>query len=254
MSRAGGPDVLDFSAISSRSFAGRGLRQLLKALPSEMRVPVLQGSVRGAWWIVGSATHGCWLGSYERDKQERLRASLGRGAVVYDVGANVGFYTLLASRAIGPEGRVFAFEPLPRNLGYLNRHIAMNRIANAVVIPSAVSEAEGSTGFTEGQNASTGRIDSSARFQVPAISLDAFVYAQCHPPPAVIKMDIEGGEAAALRGASRVLKEARPVLFLATHGVEVHRNCLEILRTAGYRIASLDALDVESTSEVVAQP
>lgn len=246
--------MLDFSAIPNRSLAGRGLRLLLKALPSETRVPILQGSLRGAWWIVGSATHGCWLGSYEREKQELFRGALGRGVVVYDVGANVGLYTLLASRAIGPSGRVFAFEPLPRNLGYLRRHLAMNRIANALVVPAAIAERAGSIGFSEGQNPSTGRVDTSAGLQVPAVSLDAFVYEHGHPPPAVIKMDIEGGEVAALRGAGRVLHEARPVLFLATHGLDLHRSCLDLLRAAGYQVASLDSIGVERSSEVVARP
>jgi FkbM family methyltransferase len=246
--------MLNFSAISNSSLAGRGLRFVLKALPSEMRVPILQGGARGAWWIVGSATHGCWLGSYERDKQDRFRSALSPGAIFYDVGANVGFYTLIASRAVGREGRVFAFEPLPRNLAYLKRHLAMNRVANCDVVEAAVAEGVGSTGFTEGENASTGRVDASGHIRVPSVSLDAFVHEQGHPPPTVIKMDIEGGEVSALRGGRRVLQDARPILFLATHGPAVHGACLDILRTAGYSVESLDSPDVESSAELLAQP
>jgi FkbM family methyltransferase len=246
--------VLNLSAIPNRSLAGRGLRLILKALPSRMRVPVLQGRARGAWWIVGSATHGCWLGSYEHDKQERFGAALSRGAIVYDVGANVGFYTLIASRAVGPEGRVFAFEPLPRNLTYLRRHLGMNRVSNVDVVAAAVAEKVGSIGFVEGGNASTGRVDATGHLQVPGVSLDTFVHDQGHPPPTVIKMDIEGGEVAALRGAQRVLQETRPILFLATHGSVVHEACLGILRAAGYSVEALDSLDVESSSELFARP
>jgi FkbM family methyltransferase len=245
--------MLDFSSIPNQTVVGRALRGMLRLVPFEARVPVLQGRLRGAWWIVGSATHGCWLGSYEREKQEAFSAALAQGAIVYDVGANVGFYTLLASRAVGSRGRVFAFEPLPRNLGYLRRHLTLNGISNATVVASAVADRVGTTGFTEGQNPSTGRVTATAVLQVPAVSLDAFVYEQGQPAPAVVKMDIEGGEAAALRGAARLLREARPVLFLATHGSGIHRDCLNLLAQAGYRLESLDALDVSTTSELLAR-
>lgn len=247
-------EVLNFSAVSSRSLAGRGLRLILKALPTEMRVPILQGGLRGAWWIVGSATHGCWLGSYEKEKQELFRSRLSPGTVVYDVGANVGFYSLLASRSVGHNGRVFAFEPFPRNLAYLRRHLAMNRVNNVEVVGAAVASGVGSARFAEGQNPSTGRVDLSGAVQVPTVSLDAFVYEQGHPPPAVVKMDIEGGEAQALLGAHRVLGAARPLLFLATHGPGVHASCLDILATAGYTIESLDSRDVASSAELLARP
>jgi FkbM family methyltransferase len=136
----------------------------------------------------------------------------------------------------------------------LKRHLAMNRVANCDVVEAAVAEGVGSTGFTEGENASTGRVDASGHIRVPSVSLDAFVHEQGHPPPTVIKMDIEGGEVSALRGGRRVLQDARPILFLATHGPAVHGACLDILRTAGYSVESLDSPDVESSAELLAQP
>jgi len=80
-------------------------------IPRSVRVPILQGPLRGKCWIVGSATHGCWLGSYEAVKQSAFAASVKAGGVTYDVGANVGFYTLLASALAGPRGHVFASSP-----------------------------------------------------------------------------------------------------------------------------------------------
>jgi FkbM family methyltransferase len=244
--------MLDFSAISNRSVLGRALRSALRVVPGETRVPVLQGRLRGAWWIVGSATHGCWLGSYEREKHERFASSISPGHVVYDVGANVGFYTLLACRATGPHGRVFAFEPLPRNLGYLRKHLSLNRMTNATVVAAAVSDRSGETPFTEGDNPSTGRTSREGPLLVPAIALDAFVYGQENPPPQVIKMDIEGGELAALKGAERTLREARPLIFLATHGPNVHRACVDLLLESNYRIESLDTSSVDMGSELLA--
>src|SRR5687768_7123297 len=116
--------------LSSRTLVGKLLRLPLRLIPGSAVVPVLKGPLRGARWVVGSMPHGAWLGTIElhmlRDLAGRLRA----GMTVYDLGANVGLYTLAAARAVGAEGRVYAFEPLPRNVSYLKRHLALNKLTN----------------------------------------------------------------------------------------------------------------------------
>jgi hypothetical protein len=111
--------MLNFSAIPRHAVAGRALRLPLRLIPRSLVVPILQGPLRGARWIVGSATHGCWLGCYERAKQQGFVRILAPGQVVYDLGANVGFYTLLAARRVGPTGEVHAFEPGAENLEFV---------------------------------------------------------------------------------------------------------------------------------------
>src|SRR5579864_334767 len=81
---------INFSAINRSSLLGRILRLPLRLLPRGSVVPILQGPLRGRRWIVGSSTHGCWLGSYENGEQKILQASIRPGSVVYDIGANVG--------------------------------------------------------------------------------------------------------------------------------------------------------------------
>src|SRR5947209_9435920 len=90
----------------------------LGLLPQGMVVPILYGGLRGRRWIVGSAIHRCWLGFYECEKQRLISRVVRAGGVFWDVGANVGFYSLLASRLVA-SGKVFAFEPVQRNLVYL---------------------------------------------------------------------------------------------------------------------------------------
>ena len=90
------------SEISNRSVAGRLLRLPLALIPPALAMPVLQGPLRGYRWIVGSSNHGCWLGSYEYAKQRLFAQMVRSGDVVFDVGANVGFYTLLAACRVGP--------------------------------------------------------------------------------------------------------------------------------------------------------
>ena len=102
---------LNLSAVSSRSVAGKFLRWPLRFVPRELAVPIPQGALHGKRWIVGSATHGCWLGSYEYSKRRLFERRVAAGDIVYDVGANAGFYTLLASVLVGPTGHVVAVEP-----------------------------------------------------------------------------------------------------------------------------------------------
>jgi SAM-dependent methyltransferase len=119
---------MNWTSISTTSFLGRLLRLPLRLIPRRAVLPILQGPLRGKKWIVGSGNHGYWLGSYEIGKRALFVRSIPVGAVVYDLGANVGYYTLLAAMLAGAEGKVFAFEPLPRNLEYLRRHLVLNRI------------------------------------------------------------------------------------------------------------------------------
>ncbi len=107
---------VNFSSISNRSLAGRALRIPLRLIPANAPVPILQGPLRGKLWVKGSSDNGCWLGSFEHDKQRLMSSMLQPGDTMFDVGANVGYYTLLASHRVGPDGRVIAFEPLPANV------------------------------------------------------------------------------------------------------------------------------------------
>ena len=93
----------------------RLLRYPLRLIPRETVVPIIRGPLRGRKWIVGSFLHRCWLGSYEIEFQKALAKEIKRGGVFYDVGANVGFYSLLASKLIFP-GRIYAFEPMTANI------------------------------------------------------------------------------------------------------------------------------------------
>ncbi|MRS05344.1 FkbM family methyltransferase, partial [bacterium] len=86
---------MNFSAIPDNSI-GKLLRVILKLIPAGTQVRIIQGRLKGRKWIVGSSVNGCWLGSYELDKQKLIEKTIQPGEVVYDLGANVGFYTLLS--------------------------------------------------------------------------------------------------------------------------------------------------------------
>lgn len=205
-------------------------------------------------WIVGSATHGCWLGSYEYRKRICFERAVTRGSVVFDVGANVGFYTLLASVLVGEEGRVFAFEPVPRNLLYLGEHLRLNGLGNVTVLEAAVLDRAGTARFDDSLGASTGRVSSRGNLEVLAVSLDELIAARRIPFPDFIKIDVEGAELQVLCGARSLLREARPTLFLATHSPEAHRESCDLLRGLGYRLSTFGRESLEDTDEIMAVP
>lgn len=106
---------------------GRLLRLPLRLLPRGMVVSVRSGINHGLHWIIGSSTHGCWLGTYETHKQDAVRRLARPGMTIFDVGANAGFYTMAFSRLVGAKGRVYAFEPFAENVANLLKHVAINR-------------------------------------------------------------------------------------------------------------------------------
>lgn len=204
-------------------------------LPRELVLPVLQGPLRGKKWIVGSHLHGCWLGSYELEMQKRIARELLPGAVFYDVGANAGFYSLLASMLIAP-GMVYAFEPLPANTSYLRKHLELNRIQNVKLFELAICDQAGTACFTTEETRAMGKLEPGGDLCVQTAALDALLMEERLAPPDFIKMDIEGAEYLALLGAKKCFAHLRPKLFLATHGREVHDDCARLLSSWNYEL------------------
>jgi FkbM family methyltransferase len=247
---------MNFSAISRETFLGRMLRLPLRLIPDHAQMRILQGPLRGKKWIAGSGNHGCWLGSYEYAKQKAFAAAVCAGDIVYDLGANVGFYSLLASVLAGPQGRVYSFEPVPENLDFLRKHLAMNQVTNCVIFALAVSDSRGTANFAFGLDSCSGglRAGSGNSMAVQTVALDDMVAAGEILAPSVIKCDIEGGEFAALKGAARTLVAAAPKIFLATHGQEAHQRCCKFLSDLGYTLTSLDEHPLDFSSEILAVP
>jgi FkbM family methyltransferase len=239
---------------SYNSPLGRLLRLPLKLIPPNAQVRIVQGPLRGKYWIHKSSSAGCWLGTAEAKKLQIFAHTITRGSVVFDLGANVGLYSLLAGTLVGPEGKVFSFEPVPDNIRFLRKHLEINKVTNCVIWETAVGKTEGTAYFDRGPNRFAGHLSGQSEHSlgVQVIVLDNLVSSGELPPPDFIKCDIEGGEFDALSGTSGTLEKYGPTIFLATHGPEVHQQCLKLLRRLGYQLTSLDERSVEQTSELVA--
>jgi FkbM family methyltransferase len=189
-----------------------------------------------------------WLGTYEPELLQAIGDLVARGTTVYDVGANIGYTSILLARCVGPHGRVLAFEPLPENQERLRHHVALNGLEDRVtLVPCAVGEKEGSASFLVHVSGGMGKVEGShgrtegylRRITVETVDLDTFVYARGQPVPSLIKMDIEGGEAFAFPGMQRLLREARPIVLVELHGPEARAAAVQALTAAHYRLCRI---------------
>jgi FkbM family methyltransferase len=244
--------VINLSALSNATLVGKIARLPLKVLPRTLTVRILQGQLKGKKWIVGSTRHACWLGSYEIHIQNVFAQEVKRGGTFYDVGANVGFYSLLASILIEP-GKVYAFEPLPANVRYIKKHLELNNIQNVEVLEVAISDERGTSSFQDEETRGMGRLQAGGNLCVRTVTLDLLLQEQRIAPPDCIKMDIEGGESRALMGATECFQRYKPKLILATHGQEVHRECCRLLDSWGYECRILQGGPTEERAEIFAR-
>lgn len=237
---------------------------LNKAAPSGLDVvTIAAGRLEGMPMLLDMQTEkDFWLGTYEPEMQSALGELIKPGMTVYDVGANIGYVTLMLAKLTGEQGKVYAFEALPDNVERLRRNMELSGFNNRVnIFSGAVAAGAGEARFLVHASGGMGKAAGSAgrdeqylrEITVPCISLDEFVFAQGNSPPQAVKMDIEGGEVMALPGMQRVLAEARPLMLMELHGPESARAAWDALTAAGYslcemkpgypRVTSLDALD-----------
>lgn len=197
-----------------------------------------------------------WSGGLERFEPftvATLRAAVRPGDIVFDVGANIGFFSTLLSRLVGRRGRVLAFEPEPENLDMLRWNLDANDCGNVTILPCALGaetgtatfsldEATGSTGHLGGEPTAgelavgTGKV---RLIRTPVETIDGVVE-RYGAAPDVIKMDIEGGEIDALAGATETLNRQRPVVLSELAG-DRGSDVVAFLDRLGYRMWNLES-------------
>jgi FkbM family methyltransferase len=160
--------------------------------------------------------------SWNLDEYRSFRSSLRPGAVVLDVGANLGSYALLFGQWVGSTGRVYAFEPVPEIRSALERHIALNDL-NGIVVPvaAAASDATGRAQFATSGMHGISRLATArqpAPLSVDTITIDEFCDRESIRPD-FIKIDVEGAELVVIRGARNTLRACGSEL---TVFVELH--------------------------------
>lgn len=159
------------------------------------------------------------LGIYEPTTVKYFQQAVKPGAIVLDIGAHIGYYTLMAAKRVGKKGKVYAFEPSKDNLILLNKNIRINKFNNVILVNKAVANSNKKSKFFI-NSMSTGMhslVDigykGKKNIMVDVVSLDNF-FGNNPPPVSVIKMDIEGGEYSALEGMKKILKSKNLSLFI----------------------------------------
>jgi FkbM family methyltransferase len=210
-----------------------------------VQVEFTEGLLRGCVLELLSSEKYFWLGSkFESVTQDNLKKIVKTGDIIYDVGANVGYLSLLLSRLCGPAGCVFSFEPSQINFQRLQRTVELNRNDNIRPLKLAASDAD-AIGFLSEQgslssiksNCST--VDGYSHIQM--IRLDDFVFRDNNVQPNFLKIDIEGHAGPCLAGMREILRTARPSLVLELHHEGEAQAVYSALAEHSYRVTHLDS-------------
>ena len=244
--------MIRLSAPPATTLLRRISRSPLRILPGRWVLPILQGPLRGKKWVIGSQRHAFWLGIYEPQMQSLIAQEVKSDSVFYDIGANVGYYSLLASTLVFP-GKVYAFEPVAENVRYIERHLALNDIRNVEVLKFAICDQVGTSTFQDEETRAMGHLQAEGNTRVQTTTLDSLIQAQLIAPPHYIKMDIEGAELTALRGAIECIQRHRPIIFLATHGWDMETECGRLLNSWGYELQKISDASIVDRAEFLAK-
>lgn len=207
-------------------------------------VQVRGGPGKGLWLKLRPRTGGdVYNGRTEPILQQVLLRHLHKGMVFYDLGANLGLFSLIAARLVGNDGRVFAFEADNEVAGRLQNHIDKNGFTNVRLVQRAVWSSSGSVAFRHADPLNSPDLGCGTVVQttaepnttsVASISLDDFVKAEAKPH--LIKCDVEGAETQVFEGATKLLTEHRPSIICEVHSTDNRIRLDALLRGLRYRL------------------
>ena len=183
-----------------------------------------------------------WLGTYEPALIEAVRHFSRPDLTAFDVGANIGYVSLALAKEVG---QVVAFEPLPANLSRLRANLDLNPEGGRVrVVGTAVGAHDSQAAFLVHESGGMGKLqeadgrqtDYEESITVEVISLDKWIQESGGAPPGLVKIDVEGGEAAVLQGFMSTLRSAQPTILIELHGPEASSAAGKILTSQGYAL------------------
>lgn len=199
-------------------------------------------------WYDRSINFHAILGLWERANflaLEKVLARLLQGRTrlqAYDIGANIGLYSLFLSR-FSEKVKVFAFEPVAETVEHLHRNIEKNGNLNIEIIEKAAGNVNGAVTFYIGHHhksslekdwTSDRGTTSVAEVKVPSLTLDSFVEENPSRSPDIIKIDVEGAGEKVLEGAARTLRTRRPIIIIESHAAYEDRAIIKMLAEFDY--------------------
>ena len=192
--------------------ASAGLRQ--------RDVEVRNGVAKGLKFNTGESCPELALGTYEVPIQNIFTQHLKAGDVFYDIGANVGFFTIIAAKLVGNTGKVYAFEPGQGNASSIRHNAQLNNFTHVEVIEKAVSHSSGEgqlllAQYSGGHALATADAppDLAGEVTVDLVSIDDLIAQKQIQPPNFVKVDVEGAELDVLKGMTETIKTYKPTII-----------------------------------------
>ncbi len=182
----------------------------------------------------------CLYGSREKRALEEYAKRLKPGFAVAEIGANIGYYTVLESKILGKKGVVYAIEPVEANVELLKKNLALNKAKNAKVFKLAIGPKKGVSRIAVPEKRNTASFCTGGKTgeRVDMVTLDSFLKGKKSPD--MIKVDVEGYEYEMLKGMRKTL-EKKPGLFIEVHqrilGKKRTKEFFESLKKYGYGTA-----------------
>lgn len=208
---------------------------------------ILTGPMRGMRFVfTESSGFAALYSGNEKDNQKAYARIVQPGDVIVDAGANWGVHTLYLSLLTGPTGKVLAFEPHPLVASELATNVKLNHLDQVVQVQAALSDQEAELPFLLGSSTKVSHIAGTREqhdgtvVKVPCTTLDRWLAENPVGSIKLIKVDVEGAEAALLRGAEQTILEHRPDLVVELHTPEQDLEVARLLSGWGYQIRRID--------------
>jgi len=228
-------------------------RLWFRALLGSGEVTIEAGPLCG-WRLASSEhiSHAHVRGVYEREVQEAIARIVKPGWICYDLGASIGYLSLVMVKA--GARRVYAFEPAPHAAEEIRRNFQANGVDNYTIVANPVSDSIRPVRFGITDVAYGSAIAYSPTrwptIEVMTVTLEAFV--KEHEFPDFVKIDVEGEEEKVLEGARSILAERRTIFCIEVHTFEDAVQTKRILEEYGYRVTSLSGEEFVISSEIKA--
>ncbi len=223
---------------------------------------ITAGPIKGLWFIAGKRvfySKDFWSGSYEENFCCFLQKTVPEDSVCYDIGANIGYHTLIMAHSVNNGGLVYAFKPIPEVCEVLTRNAQINNLHNVVVVNKVVSRESGTLSLIRNIDIDQAILSAETKKKNPlretitcaATTIDEFVAAG-NRSPSFLKIDVEGAEVDVLAGSIDTLKKYHPIIVCETHGVARAHGVYEILTDLNYELfcVNADMVPIESITQM----
>ncbi len=228
------------------------LQRLARWWVKNRQVRIMKGIGAGLRFNAGLSNPYYAFGTNELPVQEALARHLQPGQVFYDIGANVGFFTVIGAKLVGPAGHIYAFEPVPENAQVVRNNVASNGFHHVTVFEQAVAQASGRgelfvSHYAGGATLSADDVpaDLKGSITVELVAIDELMRQQALLPPAVVKVDVEGAEMAVFRGMAQTIETFRPIIIYEIDDGDEQafrrkqQECDTFLQSHGYELTLL---------------